>query len=449
MPIATLAFIPNLLALHQQAPQRYPFLLESAARHPHTGRHDLLLGLPGPSLVLTAAGRLEGVGGDGSSEFLTALDAWFAQETGAAPVADVPFGGGWFLYLGYELAGEIEPGLILPPVPQADFPTALAVRCRGAILIDHEHRQAMAIAEDAQGLAQLLTDLDPHLRLCATEAPLSCRLQEEPAERYLRAVDAAKRYIREGDIFQANLSRAWRGRLSGSIDPAVLYWRLRQANPGPFCGAMRWQDHAVLSTSPERLVCVTGSKIEVRPIAGTHARKLDPAADQAQREDLLMHPKERAEHVMLVDLERNDLGRICEPGSIRVDEMMVLESYAHVHHIVSNVCGRLRRGLPPGEVIRAVFPGGTITGCPKVRCMEIIAKLEGEGRGFYTGAMGYLGLDGRMDLNILIRSLHLQGDELILRTGAGIVADSVPAQELAETRAKARGLLRGLGLRDD
>lgn len=448
MPIAPLDFIPDLLALHQHAPQRYPFLLESAARHPHTGRHDLLLGLPGPHLALTAAGRLEGVHDIRSSGFLAALNAWFTKEASAASVPDVPFGGGWFIYLGYELTGEIEPGLTLPPAPQPGLPTALAVRCRGAIVIDHERQQAMAIAEEAQGLAQLLADLDSHLVLRDAKARLSCRLQEEPAERYLRAVDAAKRYIREGDIFQANLSRAWRGRLSESIDPAVLYQRLRQANPGPFCGAMRWQDHAVLSTSPERLVRVAGSTVEVRPIAGTHPRKLDPAADQVQREDLLLHPKERAEHVMLVDLERNDLGRICEPGSISVNEMMVLESYAHVHHIVSNVRGRLRCGLPPGEIIRAVFPGGTITGCPKVRCMEIIAELEGEGRGFYTGAMGYLGLDGRMDLNILIRSLHLHGDALILRTGAGIVADSVPAQELAETRAKALGLLRGLGLHD-
>ncbi len=449
MPIAPLTFIPDLLALHQHAPQRYPFLLESAARHPHTGRHDLLMGLPGPHLALTAAGRLEGVQDDASSGFLAALDAWFTREAVAVPLADVPFGGGWFIYLGYELAGEIEPGLNLPPAPQADFPTALAVRCHGAILIDHERQRAFAAAEDAQGLAQLLADLDPPVHLRAAGTASSCHLQEEPAERYLQAIEVAKRYIREGDIFQANLSRAWRGHLSEPVDPAVLYRRLRAANPGPFCGAMRWQDHAVLSTSPERLVRIDGSTVEVRPIAGTHPRKPDPAADQAQREGLLLHPKERAEHVMLVDLERNDLGRICAPGSIRVDEMMVLESYAHVHHIVSNVRGRLRPDLRPGGVIRAVFPGGTITGCPKVRCLEIIAELEGEGRGFYTGAMGYLGLDGRMDLNILIRSLHLHGNELILRTGAGIVADSVPVQELAETRAKALGLLRGLGLRDE
>ena len=160
--------------------------------------------------------------------------------------------------------------------------------------------------------------------------------------------------------------------------------------------------------------------------------------------ELIANPKERAEHVMLIDLERNDLGRICEPGSVEVDEMMVIESYAHVHHIVSNVRGRLRAGITPGSALRAVFPGGTITGCPKVRCMEIIAELETSPRGAYTGSFGYLNRDGSMDLNILIRTMVLHGTRLRLRAGAGIVADSEPEAELDETRAKARGLLEAL-----
>jgi anthranilate synthase component 1 len=159
---------------------------------------------------------------------------------------------------------------------------------------------------------------------------------------------------------------------------------------------------------------------------------------------LFAHPKERAEHVMLIDLERNDLGRVCEPGSVEVDEMMVLESYAHVHHIVSNVRGRLRSGVTPGQALAAVFPGGTITGCPKVRCMEIIAELEQGPRGAYTGSFGYLNRDGSLDLNILIRTIVRSGDRVTLRAGAGIVADSDPEAELEETRAKAEGLLRAL-----
>jgi anthranilate synthase component 1 len=163
------------------------------------------------------------------------------------------------------------------------------------------------------------------------------------------------------------------------------------------------------------------------------------------REELLRHPKERAEHIMLIDLERNDLGRVCRPGSIEVNEMMSLESYAHVHHIVSNVRGRLREGITPGEVIRALFPGGTITGCPKVRCMEVIAELEEAPRGAYTGSMGYLNRDGSADLNILIRTLVQDGEQISLRAGSGIVADSIARNELEESRAKAKGLILALG----
>ena len=196
---------------------------------------------------------------------------------------------------------------------------------------------------------------------------------------------------------------------------------------------------------PERLVSVRGDVVETRPIAGTRARVAGDD-DTARIRELVGHPKERAEHVMLIDLERNDLGRVCVAGSIEVDELMTVESYAHVHHIVSNVRGRLRDGITPGAVIAATFPGGTITGCPKVRCMQIIAELEGTGRGAYTGAMGWLNRDGDMDLNILIRSAEVDGDMLRFRTGAGIVIDSDPGRELDETRAKARGLLRALGV---
>ncbi len=184
-----------------------------------------------------------------------------------------------------------------------------------------------------------------------------------------------------------------------------------------------------------------GSQIDTRPIAGTRPRAGDSSSDQALSDELLAHPKEQAEHIMLIDLERNDLGRVSQPGSIQVNELMGLESYAHVHHIVSNIRGILVSGTTPGQIIRAVFPGGTITGCPKVRCMEIIAELEQTPRGAYTGSMGYLNNNGDMDLNILIRTLIQTPDSISLRAGAGIVADSDPVLELAETRAKARGLL--------
>src|SRR5690606_15606295 len=193
-----------------------------------------------------------------------------------------------------------------------------------------------------------------------------------------------------GDVFQVNLSRGWRACFDAPVDPAALYARLRQANPAPFAGLFAGNGWAVASSSPERLVSVHGRVVQTRPIAGTRPRFAGD--DEAARiRELVGHPKERAEHVMLIDLERNDLGRVCTPGSVEVDELMSVESYAHVHHIVSNVRGVLREQATPGEVIAAVFPGGTITGCPKVRCMQIIAELEQCPRGAYTGAIGWLG----------------------------------------------------------
>jgi len=193
-------------------------------------------------------------------------------------------------------------------------------------------------------------------------------------------------------------------------------------------------------------VRIEQGRVDTRPIAGTHPRGATPAEDRQLAAQLLAHPKERAEHVMLIDLERNDLGRVCTAGSVHVDEYMGVETYAHVHHIVSNVTGQLRPGLGPVDVLRAVFPGGTITGCPKLRCMEIIAELEGEAREAYTGSMGYINLDGSADFNILIRTMMMSGDQISFRAGAGIVADSDPTRELHETRAKARGLLLALGV---
>jgi anthranilate synthase component 1 len=199
-----------------------------------------------------------------------------------------------------------------------------------------------------------------------------------------------------------------------------------------------------MSSSPERLLSIQGNRVSTRPIAGTRPRGANPEQDAHIVRSLLGNEKERAEHVMLIDLERNDLGRVCVGGSVKVDEYMCVETYAHVHHIVSNVSGVLREAVSPIQVIRALFPGGTITGCPKVRCMEIIAELEACGRGAYTGSVGYLNRDGGCDLNILIRTITAQGGAIRFRAGAGIVADSNADAELAETRAKAKGLLRAL-----
>ena len=432
----------DLLRLQSSDPSRYPLLLESVAGGNALSRWDLLLVADGDGLRLGVDGQTRRLDGSPvAGDFLAALDDdWRALKM--PPGGDaLPFRGGWALFLAYELAGQVEPSLKLPPAP-GPLPVAVALRCPAAVLRDRSTGRCLAVAEPgAQALLKSIaaSESGPDWPMFPPPA-----LEEDAPQRFLDGVARIHEYLRAGDVFQVNLSRAWRARFDRAPDPAAVYAQLRRANPAPFAGLLRLAEGALLSSSPERLVSVRGSRVETRPIAGTRPRF--PGDDEAERiRDLVGNPKERAEHVMLIDLERNDLGRVCLPGSVRVDELMTVESYAHVHHIVSNVAGELRPGTTPGEVVRAVFPGGTITGAPKVRCMQIIAELEAEGRGAYTGALGYLGRDGDLDLNILIRSAWLSGSELQFRTGAGIVVDSDAARELDETRAKARGLLRALG----
>ena len=434
----------DLLAPAAAFPQRYPCLLESALRGTAQSRYDILFAFPRESLTLTADGCLRDAAGQPrAGRFLDALDAaWQAERL---PPADdeLPFHGGWVLLLAYELAGEIEPRLQLQ-LP-ATLPVALALRCPAAVIVDHAHDCTILLAEaGAEGLLdQLQADLTAASPLPPLPAPQAC--QEDAPARFLDGVARIHGHLQAGDIFQVNLSREWRVRYGQTPSPAALHAALRRANPAPFAGLLQQPGWAVVSSSPERLVEVRRGVAQTRPIAGTRPRL--PGDDEPARiRELRAHPKERAEHVMLIDLERNDLGRFCVPGTVAVDELMVVESYAHVHHLVSNVRGRLRTEVTPGEVIAATFPGGTITGCPKVRCMEIIAALEDAPRGAYTGALGYLDRNGDLDLNILIRTLTQVDRTVTLRAGAGIVADSQAQSELDETRAKARGLLRALGV---
>jgi anthranilate synthase component 1 len=438
---------PDLLALQRAHPARFPLLLESAARGPR-GRFDLLLACSGEGLQKSADGQLQELSGAslGHADFLSTLAARIAELAPVHSAHGLPFHGGWALFLGYELASEIEPTLDLPVDPQG-LPQAVAWRCPAALVIDHALQRSFLVAE--AGAEALLARLQQLVENTATnpvaEPPRIAQLQEAAADDYLDAVRRALDYIAAGDVFQVNLSRRWCGRLVCEDPPGSLYAALRAHNPAPFAGLASLPDgSSIVSSSPERLVSRRGSRLETRPIAGTRPR--EAGDDDAQRvNELIAHPKERAEHIMLIDLERNDLGRVSRPGSVRVDALMEIESYAHVHHIESTVSGEARDAVGLAEVVRAVFPGGTITGCPKVRCMQIIAKLEGEGRGAYTGALGWLDRGGDFDLNILIRSVTLRGQALSFRAGAGVVADSDPLRELAETRAKARGLLRALG----
>ena len=426
---------------------QYPYLLDSAAPGP-LGEYSLLLRFDGVQLCKHSDGSLTGPGNGDS--FLSRLNDWYLQEKNPQHIKGIsPFAGGWFVYLGYELAAEIEPKVRYPEADDG-FPVAFASRCPAVIFSTPDQPGVLQLAaEDQALLEQMRTEIE-NLPVAGEAVALEFpELLPEPPEAFKQAVGKIHEYILDGDVFQVNLSRGWHGEFSQPVDTASLYRSLRKSNPAPFAGMVRWDDHILMSSSPERLVHLHSNQVQSRPIAGTHPRGEDSDSDYALSRELLAHPKERAEHIMLIDLERNDLGRVCETGTVEVDELMVVETYEHVHHIVSNVRGRLCEGLTPVDVIRAVFPGGTITGCPKVRCMEIIAELEQHGRSFYTGSFGYLGLDGSMDLNILIRSMLLHKNHISFRTGAGIVVDSDPDTEVAETQHKARGLLRALGVYRD
>jgi anthranilate synthase component 1 len=435
----TLQTFPDLADLHALDPARYPHLLESVAHDTPQARYDILFAFPGETLDTHA----------GQKAFLTAFDAAWREHSVGRAVREQgmpPFTGGWFVYLSYELGAEIEPALGEPRCDPV-FPVARATRFPAAILRDHRARTTLLVceADRQQALLPLLRADIGRVRTRPGKPFRVQSVQEDVPDAFLTGIGRVLEYIRAGDVFQVNLSREWRARLAAPAAAVDLYRRLRRCNPAPFAALMTLSDgRAVISSSPERLAQVRDGVIRTRPIAGTHPRSDDASQDRRLAQALLAHPKERAEHVMLIDLERNDLGRVCRTGTVHVPEFMALESYRHVHHIVSEVSGVLRADVTPAQVIRAVFPGGTITGCPKVRCMQIIRELEHTPRGAYTGSLGYINHDGSMELNILIRTLVQDGAEIHLRAGAGIVADSVPERELNETRAKAKGLLTAL-----
>jgi len=408
----------DLLALHQQNPARYPFLLESVATSP-LNRYSLLFAFPQEQI------RLDQVN---EASFCEQLDnAWAGLCRGGSRTAltdALPFRGGWFLYLGYELVGQLEPTLQLPVTSQP-LPIALAVRVPAAIIVDHHQHETTVLAEHGfeQAFAFILGDITNINSASCSSADKGrlggVSLSEDLPEQFTAGVERIREYIGAGDVFQVNLSRAWQGELQADQTAIDLYRSLRNTNPAPFACLAQFDDFAVISSSPERLVRVQNGVVDTRPIAGTRPRGDNVERDQALLEELIAHPKERAEHIMLIDLERNDLGRICDYGTVKVDELMAVESYQHVHHIVSNIQGKLRAGITPGKIIRAVFPGGTITGCPKVRCMEIIAELEQTGRGAYTGSVGYLNHNGDMDLNILIRTMTFARAAPAISHGSG------------------------------
>jgi len=427
---------PDLIGLQASNPQRYPGLVLSSG---DTG-WDVLFAFPQDVVRISAAEGLH----DLQSHPAMQVRPEFPE---ASTSCDLPFSGGWLCVFGYELGGLFEPSAG-PVEDDSDFPVAWLMRIPAAILCDRSSGRCVLMAEAGQSglLDRMQHDLADTLPPLPA-VPALDSIQEDESAAFLDGVARIHEYIRAGDVFQVNLSRGWQAEFAALVPAPSLLARLMEKNPAPFSALLQMEDWAIVSSSPERLVRLTrDGTLETRPIAGTHPRSDDAAEDAALRERLQAHPKERAEHVMLVDLERNDLGRVCEPGSVGVAELMEVASYRHVHHIESTVCGKLRKGMSVFDALRAVFPGGTITGCPKVRTMQIIRELEQTPRRAYTGSLGYINRDGSFDFNILIRSFLLHGCALSFRAGAGIVADSVAMRELEETRAKARGLLRALGI---
>ncbi|MGA7951372.1 MAG: aminodeoxychorismate synthase component I [Thiobacillaceae bacterium] len=419
---------PDLLALHAAFPARYPALF-------HTGGQDgwrILFAYP------DAIQRFDRHNVQQVASMLPQINVL------AGEANNLPFQGGWLVCLSYELGGVLEPRIGLPGGAE-DFPLVWLARIPAAVLQYGSRTWLMAEAGRGELIEALASDLARPASV--QDGPLAVPLEilEEPEAQFLHGVRRIQDYIGAGDVFQVNLSRAWHAAYDREVSASMLFRQLMQCNPAPFSALLDMGEWKIVSSSPERLVRVEGGrKIFTRPIAGTHPRSVSPEQDRSLRAALAAHPKERAEHVMLVDLERNDLGRICQPGTVEVEALMELASYAHVHHIESSVAGRLRPGVTVWDVIWALFPGGTITGCPKVRTMEIIRELEDQPRRAYTGSLGYINRDGSLDLNILIRTLLLRGNQISFRAGAGIVADSDSLRELEETRAKAIGLIKTL-----
>jgi para-aminobenzoate synthetase component I len=362
--------------------------------------------------------------------------------------AHLPFTGGWLGWLGYELAWEIEqlPALQPDPLP---FPVAYWYAPQTFAILDHWEQVLYLVADTAIELNDLilklerLNSIDPESSIPTIPSAKDLTFFTSETE-YQQAILQAQKYIQAGDIFQTNLSLRFSSQTT--LDSWQIYQRLQAINPSPFASYWQTPWGAMISCSPERLVQLQQQQATTRPIAGTRKRGQSQAQDRLLAEELLTNHKEIAEHIMLVDLERNDLGRVCRWGSVKVDELLSIERYSHVMHLVSNVTGELDPQFDSIDLIRAMFPGGTITGCPKVRCMEIIAELEPLPRHLFYGSCGYLDRRGHLDLNILIRTLLYHKGTVWGQVGAGIVADSHPQREWQESLQKAAAQIAALGI---
>ncbi len=474
-----------LSALQTLRPAGYPVLLESSRMNDRSGRYSFVTADPYlifksrgemVELVLpeTPAGKYGRRATMKRKPLLKLRELLNNFRTARIPGLP-PFTGGAVGFLSYDFVHQFEK-LPRTAVSDLDIPEAYFIFVDLVVAFDHILNKVWVIVNPGAREQELgFRRLEPGQwgalydkaseRLAATIAKLDAAPVQDNASsiggkqagpridlvpnltqaEFESIVRRCKEYIAAGDIYQANLSQRLSASL-GDADPFRLYKILRAINPSPFAAFLDFGDLQMVSSSPERLIRLREGIADTRPIAGTRRRGADHAETRELSVELLTNEKERAEHIMLLDLERNDLGRVCEYGTVVVDEMMVIEDYSHVIHIVSNVRGKLTPGRDAFDLVRAVFPGGTITGVPKVRCMEIIDELEPVARGPYTGSIGYFSSAGDMDLNIIIRTFVVKEGVAHIQVGAGIVADSDPAREYFETLQKAEALKNALGM---
>ena len=451
--------------LSRFADDDYVFLLESVEGGERWGRYSFI-GIRPRALFEVRNGHgveIDPASGDVLREFGGGLDSLrqLIGEVRPAPLPGLPrLFGGAIGTLAYETVNEFE--RLPPPKSAAAAATATFMMAEQMIIFDNVRHTATVVvavrphdfasADDAYAAAGArIAEIERLIRQPAAPVPpnppgpatvtVASNLTREA---FCAAVRRTKQYILDGDIIQAVLSQRFNAALPSH--PLQVYRALRLINPSPYMFYMKFRDRILIGSSPEIMVRLTGRKMELRPIAGTRPRGDTEQEDRRLADELLADEKERAEHVMLVDLGRNDLGRVAVAGSVQVQDFMTVERYSHVMHIVSHVQGELLPGKDAFDVIRATFPAGTLSGAPKIRAMEIIHELEPQPRGAYGGAVGYIGFDGNMDLAITIRTAEIVGGQVSFQAGAGIVADSDPEREYQETVAKATAMVRALEL---
>lgn len=422
-----------------------PFILESSNCDNHESGRFTLIGAD-PFLTIEATDRNITINREGEIEefvcdpleALKDLMARFSEKTHP----EFPFTSGAVGYIGYEAGEPIPAGkkdeVSLPDLRFSFYDTVLIydhLEEKLTIVSTGQPEKGRAKKKRANERLKQFSALLKENRQIKDEAPSIGATESNFSHHdYIKSVERIKEYISEGDIYQANLSQRFKAPFNGS--PYLLYKRFRYLNPVSFGGYLGYDDLSLISNSPERFLSLRGSKLESRPIKGTINREKGAIEDLLRKKALKASKKETAEHIMIVDLVRNDLGRVCRYGTVKVEELMKIESYSNLHHTVSTVSGELREGLTPVDCIRAAFPGGSITGAPKIRAMEIIHEIEPNPRWIYTGSIGYIGFDGNMDLNIAIRTAFVKDGSIYFSAGGGIVADSDPAAEYEETLLK-------------